>query len=283
MVKTGFRGFIINIHSLIFMYNDLVEQKESLYMIPVYRLSQDHIEMLFCKIRTVHRYNDNPTQQQFKASYKRIQLASDIPLSCGANISSTDILEVSSHKSNAPVGCATNTIEFDDPEQMVEITEIEHQQDNPQKRCYEAAISFVGFEVESRILKSDGCIVCKRMLRENVKLEAENCVGESIPCNSSYVICKLADRAIMQLIDKADNDFNDKIVNFVMREVEFSALYPIDFDGEHDEDHKHFLIRFVINEYIHLKCTFLSKQKNISMHHNYSRHKYRKEIHRAGQ
>lgn len=283
MVKTGFRGFIINIHSLIFMYNDLVEQKELLYMIPVYRLSQDHIEMLFCKIRTVHRYNDNPTQQQFKASYKRIQLASDIPLSCGANISSTDILEVSSHKSNAPVGCATNTIEFDDPEQMVEITEIEHQQDNPQKRCYEAAISFVGFEVESRILKSDGCIVCKRMLRENVKLEAENCVGESVPCNSSYVICKLADRAIMQLIDKADNDFNDKIVNFVMREVEFSALYPIDFDGEHDEDHKHFLIRFVINEYIHLKCTFLSKQKNISMHHNYLRHKYRKEIHRAGQ
>lgn len=288
LIKTGFRGFLINIHSLIFMYNDLVEQKEILYMIPVYRLSQDHIEMLFCKIRTVHRYNDNPTQQQFKASYKRIQLASDIPLSCGANISSSDILQVTSHK--APVECCEHTTEinhgFDDVtfdfDSLQAVENIENTESEEMKYSA-AAISYVAFDIESRILKANGCIFCKRMLRENQKLEAENCVGENVPCNSTYSICKLTEKAISQLIDNANNNFNDAVVHFVMREIEFGDLYPIDFDSEHDEDHKHFLVRFVISEYIHLKCTFLSKQKNISMHNIYLRHKYRKEIHRAGQ
>lgn len=67
-IKAGFRGFLINIESVISMYRQYVEQQEIMHMIPTYKLSQDHIEMLFCKIRSFHRFNDNPTVQQFKSS-----------------------------------------------------------------------------------------------------------------------------------------------------------------------------------------------------------------------
>lgn len=72
VIKTGFLGFIINIESLMDMYRELVQEQELMHTIACYNLSQDHVEMFFSKIRSVHRSNDNPTVQQFKASYKRI-------------------------------------------------------------------------------------------------------------------------------------------------------------------------------------------------------------------
>lgn len=49
LIKTGFRGFIIDIESLKHMYRELVDRDELMHMITTYKLSQDHIEMLFCK------------------------------------------------------------------------------------------------------------------------------------------------------------------------------------------------------------------------------------------
>lgn len=44
--KTGFRGIIINIDSVVNMYRELVEEKQLTHMIPTYRLSQDHLNGL---------------------------------------------------------------------------------------------------------------------------------------------------------------------------------------------------------------------------------------------
>lgn len=53
-VKTGFRGIIINIISITEMYRELVEQKQWLLFFATYRLSQDHIEMFFARIRLLN-------------------------------------------------------------------------------------------------------------------------------------------------------------------------------------------------------------------------------------
>lgn len=271
LIKTGYLGMAINIDSIIGMYHEFVQEKELMHALPTYRLSQDHIEMLFGKIRAYHRFNDNPTQQQFKASYKRIQLASDIPLSAGSNIS-TNILEVSSKKTeNAP----DTSHHFDD--------QLELERDEAQCLFHSGSINFVGFEIESRLLKANGCIFCKKVLQDNVKVIEQNCIGKNIPCESTFALCKATDQAIKHSINHANENFSDQIINLVMRSVHFDELYPCFFENEHDQDHKHFLIRFIINEYIHIKCTFLSKQKNINMHQTYLRHAYRKVIHRKGQ
>lgn len=156
-------------------------------------------------------------------------------------------------------------------------------QDDSNNGCYNGTISFVAFEIESRLLKAKGCVFCKKALRENERVGNQHCIGENIPCESTFAICKLADAAITRFNDNAKDKLNEKVINSVVRHINFIELYPYFFERDHDEDHKHFLIRFIINEYIHLKCTFLSKQKNLDMHKNYFRNMYWKTIQRAGQ
>lgn len=45
--NTAFRGFILNINSLMSMYKEYVEDRHWMNFIATYRLSQDHLEMFF--------------------------------------------------------------------------------------------------------------------------------------------------------------------------------------------------------------------------------------------
>lgn len=290
-IKTGFRGFVINIETIKMMYHEFVEEHAYCVMIATYKLSQDHLEMLFCKIRYVHRFNDNPTVQQFKGSLKRIMMTRDMLISRNANVSrievsgtTTNLLTVSSlNKTRATNVEEEQQCEIDE-EDWEEILEAEtNDNNNRENQCYNAGISFVAFKIESRLLKADGCSACKKVLQLNDKVEQRNCVGTNIPCRSTFEITKIVDAAIKLLINGSEVDFNNKIIHLVMGKIDFMDLYPEYFESEHDAEHKNFLIRFIINEYIHLKCTYLSKQQNYDRHRHYFRHIYRKTVQRAGQ
>lgn len=69
--KTGFIGFVICIDSLKHLYSTLVETNALKY-ISMYRLSQDHLELLFGVIRRQGAYNNNPNTRQFQGIYKKI-------------------------------------------------------------------------------------------------------------------------------------------------------------------------------------------------------------------
>jgi len=69
--KTGFLGFLHNLHSLRKMFNDYVRTGRLKYLL-TYKLSQDHLELFFGCIRSRLGCNNNPTASQFKSSYKRL-------------------------------------------------------------------------------------------------------------------------------------------------------------------------------------------------------------------
>lgn len=76
--RTGFFGFLVCIASLKDMYKTLcVDDKLLLYM-PMYKISQDHIELLFCSIRAHGGGNNNPTARQFKAAMKKILVHTEL-------------------------------------------------------------------------------------------------------------------------------------------------------------------------------------------------------------
>lgn len=75
--KTGFLGFLICIESALILYNKLCE-KNLLQYIPLYKLSQDHIELLFGCLRHHGGGNNNLTVRQFKAAIKKILVHADI-------------------------------------------------------------------------------------------------------------------------------------------------------------------------------------------------------------
>lgn len=101
-IKTGFRGFLINIESISSMYKNYVQESQIMNMLATYRLSQDHLEMFFRKIRARNGNNDNPTVLQFQYSYRRLQMITDLPLIGDANVSdsvTSNILSISSASS----------------------------------------------------------------------------------------------------------------------------------------------------------------------------------------
>ncbi|KAH9640876.1 hypothetical protein HF086_015215 [Spodoptera exigua] len=69
--KTGFLGTLININSLKYLYAKLIGEKQLVFL-PTYKLSQDHLEMLFSSIRMQGGFNDNPNVRQFKGCYKKL-------------------------------------------------------------------------------------------------------------------------------------------------------------------------------------------------------------------
>ncbi|EZA53572.1 THAP domain-containing protein [Ooceraea biroi] len=73
--KTGVLGFLINIESLKMLYQDICDKEQILPYIPLYQISQDHLEIFFGCIRAFGRQNNNPTVGQFKAAFKRLLLA----------------------------------------------------------------------------------------------------------------------------------------------------------------------------------------------------------------
>ena len=71
--KTGFIGFLVCCKS-IEVINEvlLASPKPALEHLLTYRMSQDHIESFFSKIRSMGGFNNNPSAGQFLAAYKRV-------------------------------------------------------------------------------------------------------------------------------------------------------------------------------------------------------------------
>ena len=73
--KTGFIGFLAAVKSIKGLFHELVERAES----PMkYLLSQDHLELFFCALRSAGGFNNNPTAEQFTSAYKRLLMRSSI-------------------------------------------------------------------------------------------------------------------------------------------------------------------------------------------------------------
>jgi len=80
--RTAFIGFLINIHSLKYLYQSLVLEKKLKYLL-TYKLSQDHLELFFSALRGRLGSNNNPTCREFKSAFKRLLLHQEIKGSRG--------------------------------------------------------------------------------------------------------------------------------------------------------------------------------------------------------
>ena len=77
--RTGFIGFLLRIQSIMSLFRELVlSNNYGMNFLLTYKLSQDHIELFFGKIRSMGGCNNNPTARQFKSAYKKILTHNDI-------------------------------------------------------------------------------------------------------------------------------------------------------------------------------------------------------------
>ena len=77
--KTGFLGFLICIDSMLSLYDTLINLGPyKMSFLCMFKISQDHLELLFEKIRSAGGCNNNPSARQFCASYKKLLVYNDI-------------------------------------------------------------------------------------------------------------------------------------------------------------------------------------------------------------
>ena len=79
--KTFVLGFIVAATSVRNLSLNLLSRLESPFnFILTYKMSQDHVELLFAYIRGKNGFNNNPDARQLKSALKRILLSNSIIL-----------------------------------------------------------------------------------------------------------------------------------------------------------------------------------------------------------
>lgn len=295
--KTGFRGYVMNILSVMSLYSRFVEGEKIMSSLNTYRLSQDHLEMTFGRIRSMNGCNDNPTSIQFQSALRKLLHKCDIRISSSSNV--------------AIIGCASNVLTvtsrraqlYDDlgaylPDQTTDVQDVV---DDDELHTLEAletsihvtelphltSIAFVANIIENRLLQNDkiACELCVRTFKENEKVDSHLCLTEGDkPCKSTFQLCKSADTAIRTLSQcSTESKFKQQIYIFVLSNMNINDLYVLNFENEgHDVDHKNYLIKHIIDEYTRIRCTFLAKMKTLRMHKEFVRNKLRKVVHVTG-
>ena len=83
--RTFILGFKMASRSLIEMSTNLFTEYESIHYVLAYKISQDHIETLFSKIRSKGGFDNNPDVLQFKSALRALLVKTDITPSLRAN------------------------------------------------------------------------------------------------------------------------------------------------------------------------------------------------------
>jgi len=106
--KTGFIGFIVSLNSLLQLYSTLIESNK-LSHIKAYKLSQDHLELFFCSVRSHGGFNNNPTAKQFRSAYRKLVIrTTDMKQFNTGNCISLEDIDILHYSSSDPVTVLNN-------------------------------------------------------------------------------------------------------------------------------------------------------------------------------
>lgn len=293
-VRTGFKGFIIDMHNLIEIYKEYIINKQLMTSIHVHWLGQDSLEIFFGKCRSLNGFNDNPTSQQFMAAFRKLLAFDAILCSRYSNCTEhtvpsqpfANILYVSSRPSIAEE-VSNGSVSSSELETLYQrLSEIEAMErssllDNLQ----DFTVAYIASIIEQRISKKDlYCRFCENIFSENEKMQ-NAFTGSKIPqkpCSSTFQICKEADRFLKLQVLRGEFRF-DVFYEAICNRMDVERLYT-KTDFSHNFEHKLYLIRSIVNVYIQIKGTFLarsavaSNQKPSDPHRN----QLRKLIHNHG-
>lgn len=247
----------MNIISVMEMYKQFVEEEEIISSLCTYRLSQDHLEMTFGRIRSMNGCNDNPTSIQFMSAIRKLLHKCDIRISSSSNVTAigcaSNVLTVTSRRAQlyddlggyvANPKDPANGDDDNDDDEICALESLErsiHVTELPRL----TSIVFVANMIETRLLSNDkiACEFCIRTFNENEKVDSYLCLSEEKrPCKSTFQICKLTDVAIKTLHgESSQSTFKQKIYIYVLSNVCIHTLYVENFaeDG-HDVDHKNY-------------------------------------------
>ncbi|GBO05547.1 DNA transposase THAP9 [Araneus ventricosus] len=282
--KTGFLGFLICIKSFEAIVAKMISsERPDLIYFPLYKVSQDHVELLFSAVRFHGGSNDNPTARQFRSAYRKLLVNAEIKCTASGNcipLTDVKILTVSSSVSSKTVINVTT--------QCTSMVEHESSVDEQPtemalpcvflSECTNDIVYYIaGFIVKklSVSLKCSSCI--SALYPENIptslSLVSYKSEGKRIhPSNDVFSICKECEIVFRQHIIKNESE-NSKLIimrkapevlNRIQSRSYFSILNQHQFDTEPTKNHLVHLMRCVIFQYFKVRLSYYCKNLAIN-------------------
>lgn len=283
------------------MYLKYVKESKLTKELVAYSFSQDHVELFFAKIRSLHGHNTNPNGMQFKSAYRK--LLSNIKIlapessnckSFGTKLASfspqTNIYFVSSRRPKLNI---VDDLEFQ--------KDLENQQEsllgaylylNQMKtneyltdELYTSSLAYIARIIEEKIENTDFyCDDCKFVLSENEKIDGFS-VGSirTNPCHSTFRICKIVDRFLSLYQPGSKSNYNFNVIYYqIFQEIDYSKMYS-NTSFEHDITHKHYFIKCVVDSYIQFKTSHIANRTTLEDYPQIIRSLLTRMIHFRGQ
>lgn len=276
--KTGFKGFVINIHSLFDIWKGLAINSE--ISLRTYALSQDPLESFFGRIRSSLGCNDNPTQEQFTAAYRRQLIPNEIISSQFANCKDKlRIMHITSANS-----CFQELSEENiqnDRKRVEELTDTQEFINRSIDDIHKTSLAYNASLIEKKITATKfECEICEKVFESDAKF-LDN-ISESIfvPCKSTVAICEHTSKFVDIL--RIEHHLNyDILLEKILLSLNFDALFS-NSDFSHDPYHKDWIVRFIVEDFFRMQAVYIAR--NLTMESkDFVRSMYRKAIHRSNE
>lgn len=301
----GIKGFIINAMSLKNIYQAYVET-DLISNLPTYQMSQDPLESLFGRCRTINGNNDNPDVTQFTSAYRKILVNNELKASKLANCEDRlQILSVSSKrikKSEQSVHAninydAANSNEFLQPVLAEQLEDLENSDSELIESLNEldaldtkdfllncgeeASIARIAGLVEKKIMETARFECdCKKVLFNNEKVvDSTLPENNAIPCISTVYACKVANGLFNKCRNKIDFEY-DKLIEQIMKSIDLDNVFSDFFNC--DSSHKAGFVLYIIKEFVRVQATYIAKNLTLIEQKILCRNTLNKKIHVLG-
>lgn len=282
---SGFQGFLINIVNLKSIY-DLYIESDVIAQLPTYQLSQDSLESLFSRIRSLNGNSENPAVTQFMSAFRKILLHNEVTSADSANCADNLTLFTVSSRSRCQIqdDLPNLNIRLDHEENDFEflLSIILNENDFLIDYCEEATIASIAGSIEEKIISVGrfDC-ECKYVLQRNLKvIDLVTAQNAHSPCTSTLHVCKVANILFNLSRNKINFDYNF-LVEKIMNSIDFDNVYQEFFTC--NLSHKLGFVQYIVGEFIRLHATYIAKNLTLAEQKFMCRKILKKKIHFLGQ
>lgn len=280
--KMGFVGILTSLNSALELYNDIVLNQKLLIYLPIYKISQDHLELFFSSVRSKGGWNNNPTARQFMGAYKRLMVRGEVREGGMGNcipLEQIPVLVASSRTNysspeetiNATsVGIFEEPLEIEDESLFSIINDHDYVLSDTSEYSCQVVIYIAGF-IAHHLQKKIKCETCVAAL---IGDQADHLLsliyqktygGLTYPSDDMVKICKKTEYYLK--IFKNDlhkTNFVLMLTNLIIRNFLDSQIFPKlkNHCLESPVNHLYFLIKCVCTKYLNVRLHFIAKMKS---------------------
>lgn len=278
--NTAFVGYIANMKNLLDIFNELVIEKPILQSIRTHKLSQDHLEVLFGKIRAFCGSGNNPTCVQVNSAMNKLLANTAIQYSAGGNCTILEEVQVYNPFSNIstissrwPQSVKNSQVYFTSEQiddVLRELSEIQESSSNNQLADHsDLNTAHIAALIEQKIETSKefqtGCEECQSIFTMNEKIPDAfmTSIDSRNPCRSTYDIGKAAEHVLK--IELLKGQFEPALIyQTIYSSLNIESLYQ-DSSCENHPDHISQIIEPILQKFIRIKCNYLAKKMSFEV------------------